>query len=270
MKVSMDHQQLLGFTGWKPAYIHKKGKAEIVSKLESMGMGNVTVSGRGRNTVYTFDIPESFWITLPFKHMKHSEVMVDIMDILLNENVVDGLVMFHSEFYEDLAVKHNTTAKAVENTFSRIKAYLNDMDMLNKPNYCKSHRVIMGGGHTWLTGDKAVIMDAKIKRYWRFFHEIYKGRDKELLRKFSKQFYYMDIPRIVGASYYRIVKRVKLDPRFHKDVAAARQSFLNTFNMVQVRQELYDKHEAYREAAKQRKEEEKAAYDEWLETYFAS
>ncbi|WP_379971496.1 hypothetical protein [Ectobacillus sp. sgz5001026] len=79
MKISFNTEQLLSFSKWKPGYLYKKGKSEVVKKLYSIGMMNVTVSGKGSNTVYTFDIPESFWLTLPILNMKHSELLTDII-----------------------------------------------------------------------------------------------------------------------------------------------------------------------------------------------
>ncbi|MGG1678749.1 hypothetical protein ACIFOT_23960 [Neobacillus sp. NRS-1170] len=274
MKITLDHEKLLYFTGWKPGYIQKKGKAEIISKLESMGMENVTVNGRGKDKTYSFNIPDSFWITLAIPNVKQSDLMVDIVDILTHGNIINGLVMFHIEFYDVLADKHITTAKAVENTFCRIKEYLKSIGMLNKSNNHKSHRVIKDENKGWLSGDEALSIDARIRGLWKEWHERHKGIDEELFRKFRSEFYFNKIPRLVGAVYYRTVKMVQLDQQFHKDVAAARQTFLVTFNLEQVRQDLFDKHEVYRQLVKHRKEEEakkkQAASEKMLEDLFAS
>ncbi|WP_379971495.1 hypothetical protein [Ectobacillus sp. sgz5001026] len=142
------------------------------------------------------------------------------------------------------------------------------MDMLEKSNYLKSHRIIPDGSQTWLTGADALTIDSKIRELWIAFHEKYHHADGELLQKFQKEFYFKEIPRIIGARYYRAVKITKLSPQFMEDVLAAKQLLIDTFNLELVRKELHKRHEKHRELLKQRKEEEEAIMQARLEAMF--
>lgn len=255
-QLSLNQTQLLSFINWSESNLKHKGQKAIIKKLSNIGMENIIINGRWKNTTYTFNTPPLFWEALQIPSLNYSPMVVDCLTILIDGNIVNGIVMFHSEYYEELAKKHGTTKKAVEITFSRLKKYIKDLGLLNVDYTQKSHRIKLDNHETWVTGNKAIRFDQKIRGLWVNWFEQHKEVDKDnndLLLKWMREFYINGIPRIMGG-YYRTVKLITVDKRFLLDAEWARLTFFNTLNMDIVRKGITERQMIYKEEVQREKD----------------
>jgi len=187
----LDFQQVLSFTGLSESTVKAKGQKVIINKLNDMGVANIDVEGRGKKATFSFMIPEDFWMMLMVP-VKYSEVSVDVMRLLMEGNVRyinrEELYLFSKEVLTSISVKHAVKYDAVEQTYTRIKRYLKDRDLLNKTEN-KSHRIMRDG--KWIAGKRAIEVSNEIKGYWKeMFQRLERDRvtdKKEIQAEFNWQ-----------------------------------------------------------------------------------
>ncbi|NSL68291.1 hypothetical protein [Bacillus toyonensis] len=273
-KITLTHEQYLSFTGWSERHALKQTVTDRIDRLTKMGMQEVTTNGRGKNATYTFIIPSEFWRLLLIPFMSYTAVGADYINYLLEGkdvlNTQEGIIVrFSTEIIQELAEIHNVDIEAVKTTCRRIRKHLTDCSYirLDMPESVKSHRVKETRDGGWMTGEKAFKYDQQARVHWtHFFHtklaqyqEIEPTATKVPMYIFgaeAKRIYQVDMARWLEVEYYRVAKRTYITDNLTNDINYARQVFLETCNLSQVREELAHRQEQYK-LEKLRRDEQK-------------
>lgn len=261
-KVTLNHEQFLHFTGWSEKHATKKTQAERIAKLESMGMEQILLEGRGKKATYSFMVPSGFWRMLIIQNMSYSAVGADYIDYLINgQDVLNTdhgiLVKFSVEIHDELAQKHGLEVESVKKTCQRIKSYLNGHDYIGTDmDSTKTHRVRVGD--TWITDTKAIDYDQKARDIWksyfesrlRAYQEIDPTATKLPLDEFREEIsqkYRFEMKEELGVDYYRVAKKHKVTDRLTNDINYVRWAFMQSMNLSVVLEELNRRQAIYRE-----------------------
>ena len=264
-KVVLNYEQVLNFTQLKQKYIEKNGQKVITRKLTNMGMLNIYVTGRGKNVIYEFEIPKSFWslLQVPTIRYKEDAGYLDVLTALISmiiEGTVrsDGIVQFHSVSIAKIAAEYGKEYKTVEYHANSFKSHLNKCGLLKTGR--KSHRIKFNDMETWATGKIALERDEKIKNMWKEFFDkhfkfykttkFYKGYEqsvpKYLIKRYIDEFRYFIID-FFQLDAYKVAKEVTATEELLADIEWSRETFLRTFDMDMVRLEIKNKHEDYKQ-----------------------
>ncbi|TKH20278.1 hypothetical protein FC697_18505 [Bacillus wiedmannii] len=273
-QVTLTHKQFLNFTGWSEPHALKKTVTERMAKLTKMGMQEVTTNGKGKKANYTFFIPSEFWNLLLTPSMSYTAVGANYIKYLVEgrdvfETQEGTIVKFHSEITQELAETHNMGIEAVKTTCRRIRKHLIDCSYIRTDidNRQKSHRVKKTSDGNWITGEDAFNYDQQARTHWTNFFRSnlakYQKLEPEatkvpwyLLRDKATKLYRVDIARWLEVEYYRVTRRAYITDNIKNDINYARQAFLDTYNLAQVREELARRQNLY-ELEKQHRDEQK-------------
>lgn len=273
-QVILTHEQFLNFTGWSEPHALKKTVTERMTKLTKMGMQEVTTNGKGKKANYTFIIPSEFWNLLLIPSMSYTAVGADYIKYLIEgrdvfETQEGTIVKFHSEITQELAEAHNMDIEAVKTTCRRIRKHLIDCsyirtDVDNRP---KSHRVKKDRDGNWIIGEDAFNFDQRARTHWTNFFRSNLAKYQQLepkatkvpwylLRDKATKLYRVDMARLLEVEYYRVTRRAYITDNIKTDINYARQAFLDTYNLDQVREALARRQNLY-ELEKQHRDEQK-------------
>jgi hypothetical protein len=254
--VSLNYGQVLTFVELKEAYVKKNGTKVINNKLEDMGCSNIAIEGRGKKAVYTFDIPETFWMML-MTNTKHTDVAVDCMKAIIAGNTgEDGLAQFDATLIEKIALKHDTPINTVKNSFEVIKSYLLEHNLIAHGK--KTHRVKKSEGGPWLTGEMGMLMHDRAKNIWVNFYDRIHALIREVQPDISERALYVlsrpygkaklcKMKMDLGIYAYTTVKEIQVNPKMAQDIEYARTRFIETSDMTTIREEIRAKHLDYKQ-----------------------
>ncbi|WP_445486425.1 hypothetical protein [Niallia sp. 03133] len=168
----------------------------------------------------------------------------------------DTIVRFSTEITSELAEKHRMNVEAVNTTCKRVRKHLFDCSYLSTEDK-KSHRVKKTRDGGWITGERAFMYDKQARAQWASFinyklalyKEIYPSAEKipmHIFRAEIKKVYLTDMARWLDVEYYRTVHHTCVTNNLKADIDYARQAFLETHNLVLVREELAHKQQQYK------------------------
>ncbi|MCD4646905.1 hypothetical protein AR454_07745 [Bacillus mycoides] len=261
--VTLTHEQYLNFTGWSENHALKQTVQNRIDKLKKMGMQEITYLGRGKKTIYTFTIPSGFWRMLLIPTMSYTIVGADYINHLIEgKDIINKkkgiLVRFSSEIIQELAEIHGVGAATVKTICGRIRKHLKACSYirLDMPESIKSHRVKRTRGDDWITGDDAFQYDQQARIRWTSFfrsklaqyQQIEPTATKIPMYIFgaeAKRIYQADMARWLGVEYYRVAKPAYVTDNMTNDINYARQTFLVTHNLSQVKEELSSRQKQY-------------------------
>lgn len=75
------------------------------------------------------------------------------------------LFLLNKEVLTSISNKHGVKYETVEQTYTRIKRYLTERDLLFRSERKKSHRIMKDG--KWITDENAIKVSDKIRSLWR-------------------------------------------------------------------------------------------------------
>lgn len=275
--VTLNHEQFLSFTGWSDSHCMNKTVRDRTIKLQSMGTEVITVTGKGKGTEYTLQIPAGFWIMLLINGMRYTPIGAEYVDSIINGrdvmNTANGTVVkFTIEIYQELAEKYGAEYKAVEATCTRIRNFLREHGYITE-SHTKTHRVkrskLVGGtfADEWVLGEEAVIFDQRARAVWSAFFQkklrAYQRIEPNaesipifLIAKEVRQLYSYDMAKQLDVDYYRVANKAEVTNNLCADINFAHQTFLRTQDLQSVREELHDRQMTYRTHKHQQKERE--------------
>ncbi|WP_110067099.1 hypothetical protein [Cytobacillus oceanisediminis] len=286
-KVTLNYEQLRAFTEWGVATARKKNPMAKKKHLESMGMQDVEVVGKGTRATFTFTIPPGFWRMVLIPSMDYREWGVDYINILIEDgdilNTSDGiLVLFATEIYETLAKKHQVDKETVKTTCTRLRGYLLKRDYIRNggPQDLKSHRVKRKTEWGWQKGPNAVMYDTRARKVWKdFFHrqnDLYRTYNPQaekapayIYAQEARELYQKNMTFFLQVDYYRVAKRTITNDNLLADINYARSTFLETLDMGIVRKEIAKRQEEYM-AEKERRDSAHKRYLEEIKTQMPS
>lgn len=272
-RVTLNYERYLAFTGWSPKHYTKQTSAIRQAKLSKMGVQLLSITGKGRNAKYVIEIPYSFWRMLLIPTMSFTEVGATYINYLLDGrdklNTVEGnIVRFDAEMYEELVKLCGTEYESVKSTCIRVRNCLKENGYIEsaKIQGDKTHRVKKRLKDGWVTGNEALEYNKKARAIWySFFKEkvsMYQQIKPDatevpiyLIRKEMRELYSFGMKEQLRVDYYRVAKKTCISKNLRADIQYARDTFLKTLNLAEVKATLSERQKIYR-AYKDRQEEE--------------
>jgi hypothetical protein len=264
----LTHDKVGGFIGWGYNQLRKKGLKGIVTKLEKMACINIHVEGKGRKAVFSFDIPDSFWMMLMVPN-ESTPVNVDIMQSLVNANIVmvdgDPLFLLDMEIAAEIAERHGVSVESVKLAMSRMKSHLKKHGMMMDTDASRRCHRIMNKYDTWIKGRRAIVIDGEIRSKWVVMYleieeQIANGETVDIASKKHERV--NSIKSDYNTKAYRAVKRSQVAYKVINDIEWAENMFNSGVELGVIRDTIEAKKAAYKEeydAEKARLEAEKQA-----------
>lgn len=262
-QVTLKHEQFLNFVGWSESHALNQTVTDRIDKLIKMGMQEVTTNGRGKQANYTFVIPSEFWNMLLIPSMSYTAVGAEYIKYLIEgRDVFDTqegtIIKFHSEITQELTQAHKVDIEAVKSTCRRIRKHLIDCSYIRTDidNRQKSHRVKKTSDGKWAIGEDAFNYDQQARTHWTNFFRSNLANYQQLEPKATKvpwyllkdkatKLYRVDIAKWLGVEYYRVTRRAYITDNIKTDINYARQTFLDTYNLTLVKEELTRRQKMY-------------------------